>query len=112
MGGHRSKPSCPQPRVRLVLTSATVAEVLLDDLRSVLRRGPSLQFAILFGSRARKTARPDSDVDIAIMPTDEAMSLADEHALGAELERIAKVPVDLVRVDQSPSALRWRIARH
>ena len=39
-----------------------------------------LEWAILFGSRARGTERPDSDVDIAISTT-QPLSPADEDAL-------------------------------
>lgn len=83
---------------------------LLGALRSALARGPALRFAILFGSQARGTARADSDVDIAFMPT-EPLTMAQEHALAAELERAAGTTVDLVPVADAPMALRWRIAR-
>lgn len=69
-----------------------------------------MRFAILFGSRARGTARPDSDVDVAISPAGE-LSLSDEHALADALERAAGVPVDLVVLDRASPALRWRVAR-
>ena len=84
---------------------------LAATLRDVLARGPSLRIAILFGSRARGTARPDSDVYVAVLPSDASLSLAAENALGAELERAARLPVDLVRLDQASDALAWRIAR-
>lgn len=82
-----------------------------DRIRQVLLEGPSLQLAILFGSRARRSARPDSDIDIAIIPVDPALSLRDEGLLAANLERATGSPVDLVRLDQAAPALRWRIAR-
>jgi predicted nucleotidyltransferase len=80
-------------------------------IRQALLDGPPLRLAILFGSRARGTARPDSDVDIAVLPVDPALSLHDEGRLTATLERAAGAPVDLVRLDHAPLALRWRIAR-
>jgi uncharacterized protein len=80
-------------------------------MRQVLLEGPPLQLAILFGSRARGTARPDSDLDIAILPVDAALSLRDESLLAANLERAAGAPIDLVRLDHAAPALRWRIAR-
>lgn len=86
-------------------------QTLLDRLRGVLAAGPRLRFAILFGSRARGRARPDSDIDVAILPEDSALSLMEEHTLAAELERVAGAPVDLVRIDHAPAALKWRIAR-
>ena len=84
---------------------------LLERLRQALARGPKLRLAILFGSRARGGARPDSDVDIAILPASSDLSLMNENRLGAELERAAGAPVDMIRIDEAPAALRWRIAR-
>ena len=87
-----------------------MADALLDRLRAVLRDGPALRWAILFGSVARGTSRPDSDVDIAIDPASK-LSDAEETALGVALERAAGRPVDLVLIERAPPALRWRIAR-
>jgi uncharacterized protein len=80
-------------------------------IRQALAQGPGLRLAILFGSRARGNARPDSDIDLAIVPVDPALSLADENLLAANVERAAGAPVDLVRLDQAEGALRWRVAR-
>jgi predicted nucleotidyltransferase len=82
-----------------------------DRIRQVLLEGPPLQLAILFGSRARESARPDSDLDIAILPVDSELSLRDEGLLVANLERAAGASVDLVRLDRAAPSLRWRIAR-
>lgn len=84
---------------------------LQHQLRQALAKGPALRVAILFGSRATGHARPDSDVDVAILPAHVGLSLADENALAVELERAAGLPVDLVRLDHASEALRWRIAR-
>jgi predicted nucleotidyltransferase len=82
-----------------------------DSIRRVLLAGPPLQLAILFGSRARGAARPDSDLDLAILPVEPALPLHEENGLVAALERATGVHVDLVRIDQAAPALRWRIAR-
>jgi len=82
-----------------------------DEIRQVLLEGPPLRLAILFGSRARGTARPDSDVDIAFIPIDPALPLREEGLLVANLERAAGAPIDLVRLDRATPALRWRVAR-
>ncbi len=84
---------------------------LHERIRQALIRGPSLRLAILFGSRARGSARPTSDIDLAILPTDPALSLFEESLLVVELERAAGAPIDLVRIDRAGAALRWRIAR-
>lgn len=81
-----------------------------ERLRAVLAREPRLKFAILFGSQARCTARPDSDIDIAIASTAE-LSSQEEGQLATDLELAAGRPVDLVRITDATPALRWRIAR-
>lgn len=86
-------------------------DVLADALRRALSRGPRLRLAILFGSHARGTARPGSDVDVAVLPAGADLSPADENAIALELERAAGAPVDVVRIDRAAAALRWRIAR-
>lgn len=88
-----------------------MSDVLREELTRVLEAGPDLRLALLFGSRARGEARRGSDVDVAILPAAHDMSLAEENRLGAALERAARAPVDLVRIDRAPAALRWRIAR-
>jgi uncharacterized protein len=84
---------------------------LARDLTTLLAEGPRLRLAFLFGSTARGTDRVDSDLDVAILPNDRALSLADELALQTRLALFAKREVDLVRLDQCTPALRFRIAR-
>ena len=86
-------------------------DALCQSLRHVLSRGEGLRLAILFGSHARGTPRPGSDVDVAILPESPGLSLAEENRLGVALERAVRAPVDLVRIDRASAALRWRIAR-
>ena len=88
-----------------------VSAVDLDRLRDALRAGPRLRFAFLFGSTARGTQTPESDVDVGIVPFDPAMSLADETGIAERLESAAGRPVDLVRLDTASHALQWRVAR-
>jgi predicted nucleotidyltransferase len=83
---------------------------LIERLRAVLGAGPALRLAVLFGSSARGTRHAHSDVDIAILPADAALSLAHESHLQLALERACGSAVDLVRLDHAPLVLRWRIA--
>ena len=82
-----------------------------DRIRQVLRDGPPLRVAILFGSRARGAPRHDSDYDLAILPVDPELPLSQETLLAASLEQAAGAPFDVVRLDRAVPALRWRIAR-
>lgn len=84
---------------------------LRDRLIEALEAGPRLRLALVFGSVARGTARGDSDLDVAVVPVDPGLSLADELALAVQLERASGRTVDLVRLDQATNALAWRVAR-
>jgi predicted nucleotidyltransferase len=84
---------------------------LVERLRSVLQSGPKLQLAVLFGSAARGTDRPDSDLDIGILPADPELALFDELALQARLAAVAGREIDLVRLDRTRPMLRFRAAR-
>ncbi len=61
--------------------------------------------AYLFGSRARGTYRHDSDIDVAILGTSQQ-----EAALYPLLcEALGTDDIDLVRLDQAPPLLAYRI---
>ena len=74
-------------------------------------QGRGLRLAILFGSGARDALRADSDLDVGFFPLDATMTLAEELALQAALEKAAGRTVDLVRLDRASTLLRWRVAR-
>jgi predicted nucleotidyltransferase len=70
-----------------------------------------LRLAVLFGSAARGSLRDDSDIDVGIVPSDPQITLNEELALQADLERAFGRRVDLVRLDRASVLLRWRAAR-
>ncbi len=84
-----------------------------DPLHSQLGTllAPHARVAYLFGSAARGTAGPHSDLDIAFLPKSSDLALREELELGLALEQIAQRPVDLVRLDEANTLLRWRVAR-
>lgn len=86
-------------------------DALLSALRRALVEGPPLRVAVLFGSAARGRLRPDSDVDLAILPADPELPLEAELDLQARLSRACRREVDLVRLDHAPTLLRWQVAR-
>lgn len=88
------------------------ADTLVRSLEDVLADSPPLRLALLFGSRARGRARPDSDVDVGIIPVDENLPLHAELALQGRLERACGRPVQLVRLDHANTLLKWEAARH
>lgn len=70
------------------MSPASASEPILRRFRAALGDlyGNRLERAVLFGSRARGTARPDSDYDVAVFLT----SLPDRWA---ELDRLAELRV-------------------
>ena len=85
---------------------------MLDALREILERQPSVAYALLFGSSARGTAHSASDVDVALELTPGGSR--DVQALGglaARLESAAGRRVDLVLIDEVPPSLAYRIFR-
>lgn len=58
--------------------SGDVASDAVSRLRAALATGdaPRLRLALLFGSSARGTPRPDSDLDVAIVPADGDLKLS------------------------------------
>jgi predicted nucleotidyltransferase len=63
---------------------------------------------VVFGSVARKTGRPDSDLDIGVRGIESPARLA---SLAVTLSRVAGREVDLIRLDTAPPLLRFEIAR-
>lgn len=67
-----------------------------DTARAVLERHPAIDAAYLLGSAAAGRLRPDSDVDIAVLPQrGHTLSVPDRLALAAELSVIFARQVDL-----------------
>jgi predicted nucleotidyltransferase len=83
---------------------------MLSAVRQYLEAQPDVLYAIVFGSRARGTCRPDSDLDLALC----VVGPADAAQLGAcvaALEALTGVDVDLTLLSEAPPALAWRIFR-
>lgn len=87
----------------------------LDDrewglIRRVLARHPDVTGAILFGSRAKGTATPSSDIDLAIEGVDDPLRA---EAIASELEELPlpyRFDVQALSAIDSPP-LREHIAR-
>lgn len=67
---------------------------VVEALRNALRGRKDVRLALLFGSRARGRARPDSDADVAVLGKD-----LDLLALAADLSGAAGVEVHVVSLD-------------
>lgn len=78
-------------------------------LREWLSEFAEIEFALLFGSRARGAARDDSDWDVAVYFRDDC-SASDRFALRRKLLATVprRAPVDLVVLNEAPPLLGHR----
>jgi predicted nucleotidyltransferase len=92
------------------LGPAAYTGVVIDALRHVLSEEPSVAYALLFGSTARQTSHPFSDVDVAIGTSDG--STIPTFTLGqltSRLEDAAGRAVHLVVLDEASPGLAYRV---
>jgi predicted nucleotidyltransferase len=89
---------------------------LSEAIARALAPRAEVRAALLFGSRAKGTARPDSDIDIAVLldtmlvPPDSRSRLRGLfEALGNEL---AVDRIDLVVLNDAPPALAFQVLKH
>lgn len=69
---------------------------------------PGLNGICLFGSQADGSARPDSDVDIAILLEHEArLNSSDLFELKMDLSELLGLPVDLIDLQSAHTDLRY-----
>ena len=81
---------------------------------------PGIAVLLVFGSRARSKARPDSDLDVAVLPSgrrDEENASLLRHRLQKTLAvALADLApdgrVDVVFLDEAPDTLRQRVMEH
>ena len=67
------------------MASTGLSERELDLIRGVLARHPGVTGALLFGSRAKGTAAPASDIDLALAGIDDPLRA---EAIASELEEL------------------------
>lgn len=73
------------------MTKPALADPILARFRAALARiyGERLERAVLFGSRARGDARPDSDYDVAVF-------LREQESFWQESGRLAEIETDIL----------------
>ncbi|MEX0657953.1 MAG: nucleotidyltransferase domain-containing protein [Egibacteraceae bacterium] len=77
------------------------------DLATRLADEPDVVVAYLFGSRARGTARPGSDADVAVLLDEDS----DVHQRTLDLMAALGEGVDVVVLNEAPVALAYRVLR-
>ncbi len=80
-------------------------------ISSVLLRHPHIKLAVVFGSLAAGTARPDSDLDLAVAD-DKPLSADARIALIADLAEELGRPVDLIDLARAGEPLLGQILTH
>jgi uncharacterized protein len=87
----------------------SIEQRIVDQFRS----RADVAAVYLFGSTARRTARADSDVDVAVLFHTSPRRTLDGPRLviEGELERTLGAPVDLVVLNDAPVDLRIRVLR-
>ena len=96
------------------VTDAMATELpaaLKAGLREVLGRFPMVRLALVFGSVAAGTARPDSDLDLAV-DAGHALSAAQMLDLTEALAEQTGSPVDLIDLATVSVPLLGQIVRH
>jgi predicted nucleotidyltransferase len=92
---------------------AAAVEAKLKDVMNARATGEGIAAAWLFGSVARGTARPDSDVDVGVLYLhDPPRTLAGLGLdLEGDLETALGLPVQIVVLNRAPADLIIRVLR-
>lgn len=80
-------------------------------LREVLGGFPQITLAILFGSVAKGTATPQSDLDLAVTVA-KPLKVAEKIQIIEALAVATGRPIDLVDVTQAPEPLLGQVLKH
>ncbi|MFW5877218.1 MAG: type VII toxin-antitoxin system MntA family adenylyltransferase antitoxin [Myxococcota bacterium] len=94
------------------MADSATSDDLLEAIRRALAAEPSVQAALLFGSHARGAARPDSDIDVAVLldvaPEPRQRTAQLRKILEAVGRELAVDRVDLVILNDAPPKLAFR----
>lgn len=87
--------------------------MIKEAVHDALGGRPDVVAAYLYGSRARGTARPDSDVDLGVLfsaPLERTL-LAQPYLLEADLSDVLGLAVQVVELNDAPADLVHRVLR-
>lgn len=106
-----------QPRFKAICTAWAFTGAAsyiqrMDALRRALADDPRVDYALLFGSSARGSAHPGSDLDVAVgMGSRARLEPRDIGDLVSRLEHAAGRPVDVLLLEEAPPAVAYRVFR-
>lgn len=83
---------------------------LFTRLTSILASDGRLRLAIVFGSATTTRFGPTSDLDVAVRPA-AAWTGSEDLSLQSALTLAAGREVDLIRLDEASTLLKWQIAK-
>jgi len=78
---------------------------VIDVVKSVLERFDWIEIAVVFGSSLRR--RVVRDIDIGIV-AGKPIGLEELNEVASELEKVLRVSVDVVPLDEAPPLLRFK----
>jgi predicted nucleotidyltransferase len=81
----------------------------LNGLGPVFAADARVRFAYVFGSVAAGTARPDSDIDLAVSVASRGTLLDDARLRDALVAALGRDDVDLVVLEDAPLWLAYRV---
>jgi predicted nucleotidyltransferase len=81
----------------------------LRELFAQIAEAEGIAAAYLFGSAARGTAGPESDVDLGVLYSGEPPRGLDSFRLEGEIEDLLGLPVQVVTLDEAPPDLVHRV---
>lgn len=94
------------------ITSNTDVDVIAENSRVVLDEDGAVLFAYLFGSPARGTAGPLSDIDIAVYLKDGTDFVEEKlNLLDQLIDKLGTDRIDLVVLNTAPLPLQARVLR-
>jgi len=88
---------------------SAVIERRLGEFFAARAEGEGIAAAYLFGSVARGTARPESDVDVGVLYSGEPPQGLDRFRIEGEIEDFLGLPVQVVTLDTAPPDLAHRV---
>jgi hypothetical protein len=89
--------------------------MIREKIAKILKKEGNILFAYLFGSYARKEARKESDVDIAVFLKDPSIVENDpkfEIKLALKIERIIKRQVDIRVINDKSLTFTNQVLKH